>query len=267
MFDFTRKLGTVARNQANHLAVQFGGQLASYAELAGRLNTLVEELDCRGSLRVLILLPDGLVSYVLLLYLFLSKAVVVPVSLLSVTSFLVNLCKSVRPHLVVTNQILYKRHRSVLGDEICLLVGAKAARCGLSFNYEVTEGSRKARPARFHVPSDVSGIRVIFFTSGSTGTPKGVCLTEANILAAAKANVQILALTSSRRSLLTVPLYDYYGYIQIVKIVSHILSGSGFIFGGNPLFPDRFFNTINAEKVTDLVLVPHTVRRILRMLE
>ena len=225
MFDFTRKLGTVARNQANHLAVQFGGQLASYAELAERLNTLVEELDCRGSLRVLILLPDGLVSYVLLLYLFLSKAVVVPVSPLSVTSFLVNLCKSVRPHLVVTNQILYKRHRSVLGDEICLLVGAKAARCGLSFNYEVTEGSRKARPARFHVPnvpSDVSGIRVIFFTSGSTGTPKGVCLTEANILAAAKANVQILALTSSRRSLLTVPLYDYYGYIQIVTLLSGV---------------------------------------------
>ena len=51
------------------------------------------------------------------------------------------------------------------------------------------------------------------------------------------------------------------------EIVSHILSGSGFIFGGNPLFPDRFFNTINAENVTDLVLVPHTVRRILRMLE
>jgi len=103
---------------------------------------------------------------------------------------------------------------------------------------------------------------MIVFTSGSTGEPKGVCLGESTILAAARMNVSFLGLDSARRSLLTVPLYDYYGFIQIY---SHILAQSGCILGESIAFPDQVFQRIRDEQVTDLVLVPHTLREMLRV--
>jgi long-chain acyl-CoA synthetase len=60
----------------------------------------------------------------------------------------------------------------------------------------------------------------------------------------------------------TVPLYDYYGFIQIY---GHILGQCGFIFGDSLGLPDQFLRRFREERFTDLVLVPHTLREMLRM--
>jgi O-succinylbenzoic acid--CoA ligase len=72
--------------------------------------------------------------------------------------------------------------------------------------------------------------------------------------------VDFLSLGDSRRSLVTVPLYDYYGYIQIL---SHILCGAGWIGGESIAFADGLIKRLAAGDVTDLVLVPYSLRRLL----
>jgi acyl-CoA synthetase (AMP-forming)/AMP-acid ligase II len=57
-------------------------------------------------------------------------------------------------------------------------------------------------------------------------------------------------------------LYDYYGFIQIY---SHLLARTGWIFGESIAFPESIFRRIPEEGVTDLVLVPHTLRELLKL--
>jgi acyl-CoA synthetase (AMP-forming)/AMP-acid ligase II len=130
----------------------------------------------------------------------------------------------------------------------------------LGFHYEVVGDPRVFSE---NVKPQNENLRMIVFTSGSTGEPKGVCLSEENIVAAAGMNVQFLRLGHLRKSLITVPLYDYYGFIQIY---SHILGQCGLVFGENIGLPDQLFRRILDEDITDLVLVPHTLREMLRIL-
>jgi acyl-CoA synthetase (AMP-forming)/AMP-acid ligase II len=102
--------------------------------------------------------------------------------------------------------------------------------------------------------------RFVIFTSGSTGVPKGVCLSEKNILAAADMLVQFLPLTPQTVSLVTVPLYDYYGMIQVF---GHILGGASYLFGFTGILRHPLFSKLREQQCTDLVLVPHTLRLLL----
>jgi acyl-CoA synthetase (AMP-forming)/AMP-acid ligase II len=106
-------------------------------------------------------------------------------------------------------------------------------------------------------------IQLVLFTSGTTGTPKGVCLSQSNILAAAWMMVDFLSLEVNRRSLVTVPLYDYYGLIQIF---GHVLAGASFVFGENIALPGGLFKRIANDQITDLVLVPYTLRQMLQII-
>jgi acyl-CoA synthetase (AMP-forming)/AMP-acid ligase II len=71
--------------------------------------------------------------------------------------------------------------------------------------------------------------------------------------------IDFVALEASRKSLVTVQLYDYCGFIQIY---GHIMSQCGHVFGESISRPDRLFQRILNEKVTDLVLVPYALREI-----
>ncbi len=57
--------------------------------------------------------------------------------------------------------------------------------------------------------------------------------------------------------MVTVPLYDYYGMIQIF---GHILGGGVCIFGWNTGLLGQFMSAVVTHSCTDIVLVPHTLR-------
>ena len=110
------------------------------------------------------------------------------------------------------------------------------------------------------IPS-VTDLRLLVFTSGSTGDPKGVCLSEANILAAAGMNVSSLGLGSLRKSLV----------LDRCTIITGSFRSTVISWRGPDIFSARasrflkqIFRRIQNGDVTDLVLVPHTLREILR---
>jgi acyl-CoA synthetase (AMP-forming)/AMP-acid ligase II len=106
-------------------------------------------------------------------------------------------------------------------------------------------------------------IRTVMFTSGSTGTPKGVCLSEKNILSAAEMMATFLELDHSRQTLVTLPMYDYYGYIQIF---SHIMRGGGCVYGESTAFPGTMKQVLEHGNITDLALVPYSIRQLFQLL-
>jgi acyl-coenzyme A synthetase/AMP-(fatty) acid ligase len=107
-------------------------------------------------------------------------------------------------------------------------------------------------------PQDV---RALLFTSGSTGEPKGVCLGDGAIASAAEINAKLLGLGPASRSLLTVPLFDYYGLIQIY---SHLLARAELVIGESVAFPERVMTQLREVSATTLVSVPYGLNRLFR---
>ena len=225
--------------------------------------TLGDELGGLRGVRVVLLLPDCQEAYLLYLYLFLEGAVLIPVSVQAVGARVQHICEKVLVELVITNEFFFCAHRTVLDAYRCLVVRSPAGVASSTLQCEWA-----GRFASTRLVGVVSGedreaerVRFIIFTSGSTGTPKGVCLTEDNILSAADMMVKFLPLDSATLSMVTVPLYDYYGMIQIF---GHILGRGAYIFGMNSSVPGQLLTAIRDLGCTDLVLVPHTLRALLR---
>ncbi len=241
------------------MAIRFKDSALSYQQLATRIERLRSEFGSLKGMRVIILLPDSIEAYLFYLFLFLSEAVFVPLSVQLTRSRIQCVIDRIDPHLVVTNDLLYQAHAEVLSAVTCLQVGgaSDASVCGFAWQMAGPMKSVQDIP-RDREPNEES-VRVILFTSGSTGTPKGVCLSESNLTAAAGMMVNFLPMDRTTRSLVTVPLYDYYGLIQVL---GHILGGAGYIFGYSPAFAKQLHRVLQDENVTDLVLVPHTLRKL-----
>ena len=256
-------LQEVSREFPERLAVQFRDRRISYGRLAAVLDSLSEEFGDLSGRRVVSLLPDGVPAYLWHLHLYLGGGINIPISVQATTAKIRALCERVQPHFIVTNGALRQRHRAVLGSYPCVVVQSDSADVPWGFDYETLGGNGCSFSRTPVSEGGPNKIRMIVFTSGSTGEPKGVCLSERNLLAAAEMMASFLGLDPSRKSLATVPLYDYYGFIQIY---GHLLGRCGYILGESILFPDRILKKIREERVTDLVLVPYTLRELLRMI-
>jgi long-chain acyl-CoA synthetase len=259
MNNIERSLRETARRSPDRIAVECRGRRLTYQELLHLLEAFALTSGSLRDRRIVLLLPDGIASYLCHLHCFQSGGIVVPLTIRAPSSKIRTLCEKVCPHFVVTNDTLCKRHASVLNDFRCITINGDNPQLqwdGLDNGQFVpAENGSKT-------DSQSDDLRLIVFTSGSTGEPKGVCLGESNILAAAGINKTLLLLGPLRTSLVTVPLYDYYGFIQIY---SHILAGATCIFGESISWPESLFRRIRDQRVTDLVLVPHTLRELLRL--
>jgi acyl-CoA synthetase (AMP-forming)/AMP-acid ligase II len=217
--------------------------------LAGLRATLGE---MRGT-RVVLLLPDSFEAYCLHLLCFCEHAVIVPLSPQTPSSRIEAVCQRVDPDLVITTPALRRLHDGALRKQrVIEVVGSGAGPFEL-------EGSAGAGVARLRAAESV---RYVLFTSGSTGVPKGVCLGERTVLSAAGMMVDFLPVTRATRSCVTVPLYDYYGMIQIY---GHLLGGGTLSFGHHAGLPARVLDAGARVACTDLVLVPHTLRSLLKL--
>src|SRR5438132_1201464 len=78
--NFAEKFHRRVAESPNAMAIQFRDQNLSYAQLLSRIKALDSELGSMKGIRVIILLPDSLETYLLHLFLFLNEALAVPLS-------------------------------------------------------------------------------------------------------------------------------------------------------------------------------------------
>jgi long-chain acyl-CoA synthetase len=212
-------------------------------------------IDIAGA-RVVVILPDGAIAYLMHVLLFLKQAVHIPLSTKSSSDRIAAIIASVKPHILVTTSALASRYAGGLSSQPAVIVlddGGPQAGIdgGVISALAATSANLCAEPTT---------VRYIMFTSGSTGEPKGVCLSAANIMAAALMNVRSLGLDSLRRSVIGVPHFDYYGLIQFY---SHAVAGACVVYGGRLIFPKDIEQRL-AVGVTDLVTVPFGLAHIVR---
>lgn len=261
MDDFKRRIEQLAAAKPDRLAVQYRDHQLTYSQLPDCLRRIETRLGSVTGMRLLTILPDSLGTYLLAIYCFNIKATLVPLSIYSVAPHIENICLKTQPHLVITTEALHRKHQSLLQRYRCVIISSQDSSAPGDIAFD---SARNSALSSLPITStrEPEQIQLVLFTSGTTGTPKGVCLSSSNILAAAGMMVEFLSLRPNRRSLVTVPLYDYYGLIQIF---GHALAGASFIFGESIGLPGGLFKRLADDKITDLVLVPYILRRMLQI--
>ncbi len=247
MVDLREALLEAARDTSAGMYLQHRDAGVTFSEIGPALAHIASQLPSLQGLRVIILLPDGLSAALLHLECFSQGATVVPLSPFSPAAHLQFVLERIQADLVFTTPVLHAKFAGLLQRTAVALVGS---------GNPISLQMRSGRPLR-DGGTQRSPVRAVFFTSGTTGKPKGVCLSEGNLLSAACINRTILGLDSSRRSLITVPLYDYYGLIQIY---SHAQAKAACTLGESGQFPRSAFAAIDAQAITDIVLVPFTLK-------
>lgn len=245
MFDLREAFLEAAREFPASPYLRHRDSCVTFSEVGPALTQIASKLPALVGQRVVMLLPDGLSAALLHLECFFQGATIVPLSPFSPVAHVQHVLDRMQADLVFTTPVLQAKFAGLLRRTAVTVVGSGnpmslQLRCDIPFHV----GGRQRSP-----------VRAVFFTSGTTGRAKGVCLSESNLLSAAWINRTILQLDSSRRSLITVPLYDYYGVIQLY---SHVLAKAACTLGESGQFPKSAFEAINAQAITDIVLVPFT---------
>lgn len=246
-----------ATREAAAIAVRFKARTVTFAELRDALDSVAERVGPVGGVRALAVLPEGLGAYLLHLHFFIGLGTLAPQSPATSRDRLATVISHFRPALLITTPALFRKYDGLDFECPVLLVHEDSSDTG-DISWEWSGGTPD--PAG----ESENDVRVVLFTAGSTGVAKGVCLGSRALEAAARMNVGILSLGPGRRSLATVPLYDYYGLIQIY---SHLLSGGELVLGETPAFPASVLRQIENAGATDLVGVPFGLRRIFRAAE
>ena len=210
--------------------------------------------------RALLLLPESAEAYLLYLLWFLEGGVLIPLPLQTVTERIKHVCERVSPDVILINDSLLRAHMSALSTYRPAIIQPVPRLPSQQANYRAFRDFTGIPFFSDRSASAGDPVRQIIFTSGSTGSPKGVCLGERSILSAAWMMVQFLPLETSTSSMVTVPLYDYYGMIQIF---GHIIGGGSYAFGYQTGLADQFLRTMHDLSCSDLVLVPFTLRNLL----
>jgi len=247
MFDLREALVEAAREFPSTPFLRHRDACVTFSEVNPTLSQIASQLPSVCGRRIIMLLTEGLSAALLHLECFLQGATIVPLSPFSPAAHVQHVLDRVQAELVLTTPVLYAKFAGPLRTATVALVGSAPP-----FTLEV----RNAVPLRSY-DRPRSRVRTVFFTSGTTGRPKGVCLSEGNLLSAASINRTILGLGSSRRSMITVPMYDYYGAIQLY---SHAMAGATCVLGESGQFPRSAFEMMNSQAITDIVLVPFTLK-------
>ncbi len=250
MFDLREALREAGREAQAHPFLRHREAGVNFSEVGPALARIASQLPSLRGLRVVILLPEGLSAALLHLECFLQGATIIPLSPFTPAAHLQFALDRMQADLVFTTPVLNTKFAGILQEAAVVLAGS-----GNPFTLQ----ARCGRPPR-DGGSLPSPVRAVFFTSGTTGKPKGVCLSEGSLLSAAWINRSILGLDSSRRSLITVPMYDYYGLIQLY---SHAFAKAACTLGESGQFPRSAFEAIGSQGITDIVLVPFTLKALL----
>jgi len=145
--------------------------------------------------------------------------------------------------------------------QLSIVAGSKKTISGagrISFEDALQSDSSTSLP-----PSGIElDLAMLVYTSGSTGFPKGVMMTHQNVVAAATSITAYLEITVGDIILNVLPISFDYGLYQVLMAAK---SGATIVLEKSFAFPQAILETMKAERVTGLPLVPTMAALILQM--
>lgn len=97
-------------------------------------------------------------------------------------------------------------------------------------------------------------VAVMLHTSGTTSNPKRVMLTHCSLINNIESNIASLELTSNDKVLIALPMF--FGYCNTAQFLTHIYLGASMVIIEGMFLPKLFFETVQAEKITNFTAVP-----------
>lgn len=263
--EFLRRSAAAAPGKT---ALVAGGKPLSYRELDDRSDRLAGALIARGlsrGERVLVLMENSWEAAISIFAVLKAGAVFCPVNPSTKAAGLAFIARHCGARIVLTQDKFEAvvaeaaSEAPTLGTVIATGVSDSAASDVIAFKACVEGVSGPLPPAGIDID-----LAMLIYTSGSTGRPKGVMMTHRSMEAAAESITSYLQNTSNDIILNVLPLSFNYGLYQLI---TSIRLGATLVLEKSFAFPHAVFETMRAEGVTVLPLVPTMAAMILGMKE
>jgi long-chain acyl-CoA synthetase len=261
--EFLRRSAAVAPGKT---ALVAGGKRLSYLELDDLSDRLARALLARGlshGERVIVFMENGWEAATSIFAVLKVGAVFCPVNPSTKAAGLAFIARHCGASIVLTQDKFEAvvaeaaREAPTLGTVIATGVSDSPPSDVIAFKACVEGVSGPLPPAGIDID-----LAMLIYTSGSTGRPKGVMMTHRSMEAAAESISNYLQNSSNDIILNVLPLSFNYGLYQLI---TSITSGATLVLEKSFAFPHAVFETMRAEGVTVLPLVPTMAAMILAM--
>ncbi|RMH42312.1 MAG: AMP-dependent synthetase [Deltaproteobacteria bacterium] len=252
-----------ARQWPDKVAVVYGDDRATFADLDARSNALAHALAARGvdrGDRVIVFADNTIETAVAFWAVLKANAVVSVVNPLTKADKLRYLVDDCRAAALITDAHLRRVFEPAVAQaksvKTVIVSGDYPAGAlaslpgGVAWADALASGDPGAPPERRNHELDLASI---IYTSGSTGEPKGVMLTHRNMLTAATSVGTYLEIAESDVILCALPLAFDYGLYQMIMAARW---GARLVLERSFAFPAKVLAKMAAERVTVFPGVP-----------
>lgn len=253
-----------AMRSAGKTALLADGRRLSYADLDDMSDRLAAALHAGGVRRddrVLIFMDNSWETAVAIFAVLKTGAVFSPINSTTKADKLGFMLANSRARAIITQSRLAPQVAEAAKQSTCLsltvVAGGASPQLPGAARFEAMLAYRREPVAHGGIDQDLA---MIIYTSGSTGRPKGVMMTHRNMEAASASIISYLGSRPDDIVLNVLPLAFDYGLYQLLM---SIRVGATLVLEKSFAFPQAIFETMRAERVTGLPLVPTMAAMIL----
>lgn len=250
-----------AKNRGKHDALIFGNRRSSYARLAQRIDRVangLSSLGLRPQSRIAILSGNNDYFFEIWLGAALGGFVLTPVNARLAPPEVLYIVNDSEAEVLFVDGPFEPLVESIAGD---LSTVRHIIALDQHGEWPLYKEWREAQsPARFEAGLDPADTMVQMYTSGTTGFPKGVELNHSSVLACARTMMGVSAWQPGEVTLVTAPLFHTAGCAW----ASCALQSGGTVVLLRETTPAAILNTIEKNKVTEVLLVPAVIQMLLQ---
>lgn len=239
----------------NNVAICYGNQQISYAELFSSSNTHHEKITEIEHNRNVGIFFNNSIDYVIGYFsVALSDNVIIPLEDTLVDDSLKSIVTYCEISLIFTNTNNLERLVDCLMDypyKVSIYnIDNFNVICVGNGNY-IEQGE-----------DDEEDVVIMLHTSGTTSDPKKVMLTNANLIANIESNIASIGITENDVSLIVLPMF--FGYCNSSQFLSHLYLGARIVIYNSTFIPKKFLKIIDEERCTNTTCVPSMLYLIIK---
>jgi acyl-CoA synthetase (AMP-forming)/AMP-acid ligase II len=121
----------------------------------------------------------------------------------------------------------------------------------------------RGRAVERELPDDSSSVAIVLYTSGTTAAPKAALLRHRHLMSYVVGSVEFGAAAPDDAALVTVPPYHVAG---LANVVSNVYAGRRIVYL-DAFAPDAWLETVRRERITQAMVVPTMLTRIVAYLD
>lgn len=240
-----------ARKSPESPALKEGKTSISYADLDKDIDIIASSLADLKSSRFAILAESGTMYIKMLLAVYRSSNIAIPLPIEFPRFSLERILNSAHINNIITTDTQYSKFGENFFERFSNIIVVSST-SSTAVSYKIVRKNPQTE-------TNTSGLRLVLYTSGTTGTPKGVMLSDKNLIANGESIINILNITPGDKGALVISPHHAFGN-SIIN--SHLMAGSS-IQISSMNFIDSTFSQIESE-VSVFYGVPSTYLILLR---